>query len=327
MRIPMLYRAGLATACIAVSAAGGAQAGVLAQASLTVENFRLLHANGAAFKSSDFKSLTGMNSASAQASLNGQAVAAPAQNFTLGSVTPDIAHQFLGTPSPPRAENDFSPFADPLPLPGTFGYADQHMRGNIVGINGRPAGALMQTRADASLQTNGTASGASNVGTMTSFKFKLNKAEALTFSFDATPFTQTYATAPASTAAMARVTWTLNLIDELGISVFTLAPGAINSLSNLNRADNFPGLTTYAPGKLSFLASTGVLLADANYQLTVSQTALADTLHAVPEPASLAIMGLGMGTLALSLRRSRKQAGPGAPGLSPGAAAWGHALG
>ena len=294
---------------LCVGSVGTARADAFAQAILTIDNFRLLHSNTVAYSTADFSSLAGMNVAGASASLGGVAVTAPTQNISIFSgLTPDIAHQFVGLPTPPRLENDFNAFPNPAPVPGTFGYADQYMTGTAIDkLDGNGARALTQSRADAALQSDGSAAGSSNVGTMTSFMFMLSSADTMTFAFDATPFTQAYTTGDPSTTAMARVTWTLNILDELGNSVFVFAPSQLNGMSNVNRADNFDGLTTYAPGTLGFTATTSLLAANTNYRLTISQTSDANALQdtVVPEPASLTLFSLGLFGVAAFLRRRR----------------------
>lgn len=298
--------ASLALAAICMASSTNARAEAFAQAILTIDNFRLLHSNGTAFNATDFKSLSGMNVAGASASQGNVAVTAPTKNINiLSGLTPDIAHQFVGLPNPPRAENDFTPFPGPTPVPGTFGYADQYMSGSAITIGSKLAGAKAQSRADAALKEDGSAAGSSNVGTMTSFMFMLSSADTMTFAFDATPFTQAYTTGDPHTDAMARVTWTLNIIDPAGNSVFNFAPAQLNAMTNVNRSDTFAGGTTYAPGTLSFLTSSSLLAANTNYRLTISQTSDANAMQdtAVPEPASLAIFGLGLLGMSSFLRR------------------------
>lgn len=296
-----------AAAALCFGGMGQARADAFAQSVLTINNFRLLHSSGAAFTPADFGMLDGVNSAHARASLNGvNATAVPQDVPILSGGNPDVAHQFIGLPNPPRAENDFTPFGTPPAVPGTFGYADQNLSGSALALNGNPAGALAQTRADASLQSDGSASGDSDVGTSTTFSFQLGVGDSMTFAFDATPFTQAYTTAGPATNAIARLSWSLNIVNQsTGEIVYVYQPAELNGLANASRTGTFAGLTTYNPGTLAFSASSPLLNNTDVYQLTIQHNTLANTLQesAVPEPGTLAIFGLGL--LAMSGWRRR----------------------
>ena len=196
-------------------------------------------------------------------------------------------------------------------MPGTFGYADQNLRGSAIAVNGTPAGASAQTRADASLQAAGSASGDSDVGTSTTFSFRMDNAESMTFAFDATPFTQAYTTAGPASNAIARLSWSLNIVNQsTGQIVYVFQPGALNGEANASRTGTFAGLTTYNPGTLMFTATSPLLNNFDVYQLTIQHNTLANALQseaAVPEPATLAIFGLGLlGMTAFKRRRALK---------------------
>ncbi|MES2298368.1 MAG: EDSAP-1 family PEP-CTERM protein [Pseudomonadota bacterium] len=301
----------LAAAGIGIGTMGSAHADAFASAILDINNFRLLHSGGAAFSTADFTTLTGTNDAHATASLNG-VFANGAQSFPiLSGSNPDVPHQCVGVPCPALPENDFTPFPGPPPVPGTFGYADQALTGSSIIIGATPAGAHAQTRADASLPVNGIASGNSDVGTSTTFAFTLGTGDTMTVAFDAIPYTQAYVSAGAAptTNANARLSWSMQIIDlSSGTSVFDFAPTALNSLSNVSRTDGLPGTSTYngALASLAFASTTPFLTGGTAYQITVQHNTLANTLVAVPEPATLAVFGIGLLGLALVSRR-RKQ--------------------
>lgn len=298
-----------ALASLSVGLMGNAQADAFAQSILTINNFRLLHADGSAYTPLDFDILDGVNSAHARASLNGvTSVAAPQDFSILSGSNPDVAHQFVGLPNPPRAENDYTPFPSPPAVPGTFGYADQFLTGSAISVGGAPAGARAQTRADASLQSAGSASGDSDVGTSTTFSFTMGVADTMTFAFDATPFTQAYASAGPNTNAIARLSWSLNIVNlTTGTTVLSYQPAELNGLANRSRTGAVPGTNAYDPGTLFFTTTSGLLNATDAYQLTVQHNTLANALQGatVPEPGTVAIFGLGLLGMTAFKRRRR----------------------
>ena len=305
VRKTLIMSAAVASLCIGM--VGNARADAFAQSILTINNFRLLHSNGTAFTPTDFDTLDGVNSAHARASLNGVSSVAPPQDISILSGTnPDVAHQFVGLPNPPRPENNFTPFPSPPPVPGTFGYADQFLTGSALAIGTAPAGAMAQSRADASLQAAGSASGDSDVGTSTTFSFTLGLNDTMTFAFDATPFTQAYTTAGPATNAIARLSWSLNIVNQsTGAVVYVFQPDELNGTANASRTGTFPGLTTYNPGLLMFSATSPLLNNFDVYQLTIQHNTLANALQsaAVPEPGTLAIFGLGLRGMSAFKRR------------------------
>lgn len=304
----LLMSAAVASLCLGT--AGAARADAFAQSILTINNFRLLHADGTAYTPADFDVLDGVNSAHARASLNGVTAVAPPQDVPiLSGLNPDVAHQFVGLPNPPRAENDFAPFPNPPAVPGTFGYADQNLTGSALSVFGNPASANASTRADASLQGPGTASGDSDVGTSTTFSFTLGNDDTMTFAFGANAFTQAYTTAGPATNAIARLSWSLNIVNTTtGAVVFTFQPTELNGAANASRTGSNPGLYTYNSGPLAFSVTSPLLNNFDVYQLTIQHNTLANALEsaAVPEPATLAIFGLGLLGMSAFKRRRPK---------------------
>lgn len=299
-------------ASLGLLATGNARASAFASAILDINNFELLHSSGTAFSASDFSLLTGTNDAHATGELNG-VFANGAQSFgILSGNTPNVPHQCVGAPCPALAENNFTPFPSPPPVPGTFGYADQNLTGATIAIGAMPAGAHAQTRADASLATNGVSSGNSDVGTSTTFNFTLGAADTMTISLNATPYSQAYVSAGSTPTANAnaRISWSINISDLTtgGVSIFDFTPAVLNGLSAVSRTDGLPGTTTYNAGLSTFAlsATTPTLSAGDTYQITIQHNTLANALQAeVPEPATLAVFAAGL--LGMSLFSRRKQ--------------------
>jgi hypothetical protein len=303
--------AGAAVVIAAAGATGAARADAFAQSILVIDNFRLLHSNGTPYTASDFAMLGGTIDARATGQLNG-VFASDAQStaFTSG-VSLDIAHQHVGNGLPARSENDFNPFPGAPSSPGSFGYADQRMAGSMITTNMGAAGALMQTRADASLAANGSASGGSDLGTSATFSFALGVGEYMTIGFDALPYTHAFVNqgAGASTSASARLSWSITLLDlSTGATVFSFRPEQLNSLGDVSRTDGADGASTYDPGWLSFAATTDMLTVGDVYQVTISQSTLASALQSqkVPEPGTLAAFGAGLLAMAALTRRRRR---------------------
>ncbi len=303
----------LATAVLLAAgvASAPAQASTFASAILDISNFRLLHSNGTAYSTGDFTILQGTNDAHATAALNGM-FANGTSSIPILLGTPNVNHQCKGAPCPGLLDNDFSHFASPPPVPGTFGYADQDLTGASITINGNAAGAHARTRADASTALNAIASGNSDVGTSTTFQFTLGAADTMTVSFDATAFTQAYVS-PGSTPdanANARLSWSINIVDlTTQGTIFDYAPGDLNALSVRSRTDGSPGLLTYtfatAPG-VPLTKVSPLLTAGTSYQITIQHNTLANALQQeLPEPDSLAVLAAGMLGMSLALRRRK----------------------
>lgn len=289
-----------------------ANAASFAESILEISGFKLLKSTGVAFSTTDFGTLTGTNDAHATASLN-NVFANGLLSVPINAGPVNVPAQCVGVC--PGALTGFLPYAPaPLPAgpaPGTFGYADENLSGSSITVGATPAGALAQTRADASLNSNGVASGNSDVGTSTTFKFTLapGAAGTMTVAFDARAFTSAYVSSGSApfTNANARLSWSINIVDlTAGGTVLAYAPIEINALSNVSRTEGLSGTTTYAftslPGTLT--ATTGVALNSTDiYQLTIQHNTLANALVQVPEPATLAIFGIGLLGMSLVSRR------------------------
>lgn len=218
----------------------------------------------------------------------------------------DLVHRGVGADLPARPENQFAPWPGAA---ANFAYADQHMAGAMMTSTSGPAGALMQTRADASLAGAGAATGYAGMGGTASFSFSLGVGEYMTIAFDALPFTQAYAGAGTPGSASANLAWTISVTDlSTGAVVFAFQPEPLNAMSNVSRNDALAGATTYQPGWLTFAATTSMLDVGDIYQVSIGQGSFASALQSqqVPEPATLAGFGAGLLAIAALGRRRRR---------------------
>lgn len=196
-----------------------------------------------------------------------------------------------GGPVAESADKHFLQFGAPPALPGSFAYADQYL-----------AGAQALTRAD------GGQAGMRSVGT---FAFALGAGDTLTVSFDATALTEATLRDPLGpdAQAAARLAWRISMVDlTSGLGVFSFAPEQPSGQGALGRASAEPGSSRYNPGTLTFNASTPFFGPNRSYQMAIHHDTLADPMQragAVPAPASLALLGLGLLALATLRRRTR----------------------
>jgi hypothetical protein len=255
-----------------------------------IEHFRLLDAHGQPYRLGDFGSLAGTRDGQAMAWWNGAMASNSESVQLLAASNPDVAQQVAGLPGLPARENNFAAAPAAQRAPGTYGGADQAASGNALGAGGAAAA----TRADAALAENGSAFGYAAADTSTTLRFALSEEASITFAFDALPYTAALVSDDAVANANAQLYWRVSLFDiSTDMTVFSYAPDALNGWSNAGSGD---GAARYDPGRLHLSATTGLLAGGNTYQITIEHSALAMAVQErlVPEPASLALVGLGL---------------------------------
>lgn len=302
----------VAAAVMSIGAAGHAQAGALATGLLTISNFALGTSTGGgftAFTNTQFSSLTINDNATNTATLNGVSTAQFANSSVLGApvnaalacvgvgcvgIGPNV---FVGTPPAPLA---------------LFSKSDSNLQGTPITIvaPSTPAGVLAQTIAETSLPANGNGSAGSQINLTSTLNFVLGTSISnAAISFTGADFLNAWTSVGSlpGTSAGANTAWSINLSGPSGTLISWTPDGTTggnhiglteltdpcNLTNNVSASFNQQLSPVSCTGNFLAVANGVTLAAGVNYSLNIGHNSQSNAVSAVPEPASLALLGIG----------------------------------
>lgn len=286
--------------------ASGAMADGIATAYLKISDFRFENAGTKAVVGTDiiFNS-TVENDGDTNASLNGTNVGHSASAPATAGLL-DVPTSCVGACA--YVDNSFSYLTKPTGTVTSYALGDAYLTGASVNFPGLALpNVTAETLAEAALSGGtqvGSASG-NNLGVQTNFTFIASATGTIDIKYSADAYVRAFLSGDTmGVQANGSINFTINVFNETtGAVVLAHQPSEINAFAA--RSATIPG-QDFEYSLAAFAISDSFAVVGGNqYQLTIDHVSDANA-EVIPEPASLAILGVGLLSMGLVRRRKRK---------------------
>lgn len=191
-----------------------------------------------------------------------------------------------------------------------YGLGDMFISGTAIGAGGTQGLTRANTAAMGPINTGGANSTIQNSADVTA-NFTTSSTMNVFFHLDYDIFVKTFVSllAGETAAATASTGWGLNIADNTTGNQNFFSWNPVELARNFSTFSDAPGAQRLYQSIGGIDSPIGLLTAGHNYSLTISQNSNAsvrDLARAIPEPGSLALLGLGLMGLAAMRRRSVK---------------------